>query len=331
MSRLYDVKSPSRYRKYLENLDKHKQLPPISPVGQSWGDLNDTESVHRHEIFMSSFQVLVNENKQSAIHILMLSASFGIETIREPFFSMYYVASPEQSIWLEQLGKESRLGAGSFQSIVEDLQTRGLVQKSQKDSQDIPDVVCHSIHPDIRAWLRMRQEYFREDYSFEAVSLLFAYIQASKNVPIPLPIQRQILTHLDFCLSEAELKKRVVSKSTCKVAICFANFYRKCSRFTDSKRLLEELKLHADAGDTENSLAVLDTHPELGDTLRDNYEYSKAEKEYLAVGKFAETLDNERNCRYLIGLGTCSGGRFQWREARTFGRQALILTEDIRF
>ena len=256
-------------------------------------------------------------------------------SIREPFFSTYYSTCAKRPPWLEQLGNASEWDAGKFGSVIGDLHSRGLIRQSKHDSQDIPDGTSYSIDPDMRAWIRQRPESSGEDYAVEALLLLSAFIRASTDCPIPLQIQLQVLAHLNFFLSDQTLRERIIAESAREItsksiALCFANFFRKCSRLKDSKTLLEELLLQAQGGSSENILAIVDIQLELGATLRDNSQYGKAEKQYRAVGESAEALDPERRCRYLIGLGDSNGGQFHFREARAFAKKALVLAGDIR-
>jgi tetratricopeptide (TPR) repeat protein len=329
----HELASPAHYSKYLEILENHKKAVETMPLDKNWGERHDAESESRYTTFQSSFQTLISEeNMETTVHILILSAFLGMATIRESFFSTYQAAKSNRSLWLEQLGTASTRGeAKIFSSIIEDLHDRGLIQ-SEKDDQDIPDGVCYSLPPDIRAWIRMRPESTQEDYGFEAVLLLSEFIWTTKDSPTPLQIQLQVLTHLDTFLSDQTIKERIVSES-CNtsspesVGLCFANFYRKCSRLKNSKNLLGELLLKASSGNKESNQTIVDIRIELGNTLRDNAEYKKAEKEYLAMSKFAEELDPARRCRYLIGLADAKGAQQHFREARKLGKEALRFAE----
>ena len=234
-----------------------------------------------------------DEQRESIIHLLTLSAFIDDAQIGEGLFSTYYEATaPNPPHWLTGFVTNGLWDKDKYQDCIVRLLSVNLIQSIDIMTAD----ARFSFHPLIVEWLKLRtDDAARDQYIEEAISALRLFIDAGDKKEMPFRDKSEVLAHLATCTANEEAyhgQGNTVSHILMNAMVSFGSFYRRLGRYDETRSLIERAM---------NPKSHHYINPSIRNVLAnmycDKWEHKKAEHLYYQVfkdlGKTPLARDND--------------------------------------
>ena len=218
----------------------------------------------------------VNMTRSNVEHLLTVAAFLNHVEVSERLFKEYAQRSRPVPEWLRYFKSGGEWDAHGYRKVISKLLTLSLAQGRNHHTGD-----CYlSLHPMIKDWLQSRiPEADRSVYIKEAIDLLANYIETNVQER-SLHEARDILGHLDACLSSyCKLKMascRLGFGQLRKHGLIFSGFYMNRGRYREAVEGLQAVLEHDIRVYGQKHTLTLRTTKYLADALVHGGQYHKA-------------------------------------------------------